>query len=843
MTADSDPCDALAAEAELLGQLGWVRRLAVSLLSDADAAADVVQEVAGEWASQRPAWAERGLGLRRWLARATRSRSVDRLRAERARRRREATRPPGADEAGEAADAVVERLERQQRVAAAVHALCEPYRTAILLRYLDELAMPEIAARTGVAEATVRKRIERGLRLLRTRLDAEFGADARVWGLALIGSAWQGGPVAGAAPAGAAGARVWLLLRGAGLMGGKKLIAAGVSLVAVAVAWWYATTDLDPTVVEAGGRGVVVAESVAAARDEAALRPERVDAAPAAAGATAVDAAATVVIRGYVFVDEQRDAPADLEIAVERGHVVDDASPTVHVDAAGGSWSLAPRSADPLTLWITSAATVPAQIPVPSALLRSGGVFDLYLSSGRTLALTFLDQRTRAPLAGLPFDFAKAIELRRSAGSVLTRGASERHRTDADGRAVLRGIPQAGAVSVTTDLERRDRAMLMQGGATMRGAIGGEPIWQLPLDDRLPQHLEYTILARVPLGEAWALGQVPAWARAAIRTAASGSAGGDGGVRVVARRWSDDDQRRGDPFVLDQDQQGAFELRAQAPASYRVWLERADREPLSAATTVAFEHAGAHAAIDLQPLTSTTVRVRCANVPAAGQLEVLVGGGVGGSGGQARSQRVACAGEPLTVELTAAAGEQVRLALRAPGQDHGKSAWQRSFVVDPAVPEIEIDLAGRFCDVQIGSDVLGFDGDGVVALMACRGGEVVVDERIVVLLANGAARDAVYVPAGRWLYRYAVEGPAAAWPHAVWGVVDVEAGASGPLLLQPRLHLVPGQELLPGRRLDAVDGVSLLALPERLRTVRPAAAGEPVALPIGAVHAALPQPR
>jgi hypothetical protein len=65
-------------------------------------------------------------------------------------------------------------------------ALEEPYRSTVLLRYLDGLSSAQIAARRGEPAALVRKRLERGLDRLRGLLDAEFGGDGTSWSVALL---------------------------------------------------------------------------------------------------------------------------------------------------------------------------------------------------------------------------------------------------------------------------------------------------------------------------------------------------------------------------------------------------------------------------------------------------------------------------------------------------------------------------------------------------------------------------------------------------------------------------------------------------------------------------------
>ncbi|MEO6594193.1 MAG: sigma-70 family RNA polymerase sigma factor [Planctomycetota bacterium] len=489
MTADP------TTHANLPGQLGWVRRLALSLARDPEAAADLTQDVAREWVERRPAWAEHGTGLRRWLVRATRSRAVDHARAERARRSRELAvqmqmQMPlarGAPTADEPPHAVLERLERQRLVAAAVHALPEPYRTTILHRYLDEMPTALVAQRLGVPETTVRKRIERGLELLRARLDREFGTGLRIWALALLD------PLSRQSfEARMAGGLVTTAVQGVALMGGKKIVLLAAPLVVASMVWWWMAANGSTADIEVGGRGVVVPESVALAR-EPVLQPRRVDVSTTSTAPAATSrAAAAPWIRGFVFTDEEHRAPSDLVIAVDRAHSLED-TPVPQFAVAAGTWSLELGSPElgqeeALRLWVTSASTVPAQIPVPKQLLRDGGVFDLHLLSGRSLTLLFLDEVTRTPLAELEFELSKAIETQRGGGRVTTRSAQVLCRTDQEGKAVVRGVPEAGAVSVTTDLEQRERSMVIRNGpAAGAGAIalpGLARTWEGPRADR-----------------------------------------------------------------------------------------------------------------------------------------------------------------------------------------------------------------------------------------------------------------------------------------------------------------------------------------------------------------------
>jgi RNA polymerase sigma-70 factor (ECF subfamily) len=173
---------------DLVAQLTWVRRLAAALVREAGGdsereAEDVAQE-ALRVTLEQPAGRIGAARLRAWLRGVVRRLVVDRRRADVTRLAREHAVAPREPQAS--TQEVVERLAMQQRVAQAVRELAEPYRSTILYRYLDELETREVAARMGVDQELVRKRVQRGLKLLRERLDAEFGSDTKTWAGALL---------------------------------------------------------------------------------------------------------------------------------------------------------------------------------------------------------------------------------------------------------------------------------------------------------------------------------------------------------------------------------------------------------------------------------------------------------------------------------------------------------------------------------------------------------------------------------------------------------------------------------------------------------------------------------
>ncbi len=156
---------------DLLAHGGWVRALARHLVRDAQAAADVEQQA---WVSALQAPPRHAGDLRAWLARLVRRRAADARRAagRRARHERAARRPP---DAGAAPPDLLARAELRARVAQAVLGLPEPYRSTLLLHYVEEQPLSSVAALQGVGLETVRTRVRRGLALLRQRLAGLLG--------------------------------------------------------------------------------------------------------------------------------------------------------------------------------------------------------------------------------------------------------------------------------------------------------------------------------------------------------------------------------------------------------------------------------------------------------------------------------------------------------------------------------------------------------------------------------------------------------------------------------------------------------------------------------------------
>jgi len=164
---------------------------------------------------------------RAWLARVLTNVLRENARSAQARRGREERTAREAPEGrGDGALPVLERLDTQRRVVDALDDLEEPYRTTLVLRFLDGLSVRAVSARTKVPVKTTYTRIERGLARLRERLDHRFGGDRSAWVNALYALP----------PAGwSLGSSGTVLLKGLGAMSTGTKIAAGSLVCAIGI--------------------------------------------------------------------------------------------------------------------------------------------------------------------------------------------------------------------------------------------------------------------------------------------------------------------------------------------------------------------------------------------------------------------------------------------------------------------------------------------------------------------------------------------------------------------------------------------------------------------------------
>lgn len=217
-----------------LAHAEFVRAVARGVLGRDRDVEDVLQDtfvIAQDRAPRRPG------ALRAWLGTIARRLSLDRLRADGRRARRERAVARG-ETIPDVTDLLV-REETRRRLVEAIARLDEPYRTVVLWRYYAAKPVADIAALLDVPFDTVRSRLQRALARLREDLDASHGGRREAWAVAL-GPLLADGLAVGSIAAVAGG---WAM---------KKVIAtAAVAVVLGAGGWLVARDRSEPTAREA----------------------------------------------------------------------------------------------------------------------------------------------------------------------------------------------------------------------------------------------------------------------------------------------------------------------------------------------------------------------------------------------------------------------------------------------------------------------------------------------------------------------------------------------------------------------------------------------------------------
>jgi RNA polymerase sigma factor (sigma-70 family) len=198
-----------------------LRALARTLLGD-EGADDAVQDTWLRYLEARPQ--ARG-SLRGWLATALRRRASNLRRSAARRRTHEAD--AACDERIDT-EGLREREELLRSVTAAVLSLDEPYRAVVMLRWFEDLAPRDVAARLGVDPTVVHTRLSRAHAMLRRRLAHGHGDEHWRAMLALLVRPE-------ATELGATAAAV-----GVSLMSAKAVLAAVAAALVVGVSLWRA---------------------------------------------------------------------------------------------------------------------------------------------------------------------------------------------------------------------------------------------------------------------------------------------------------------------------------------------------------------------------------------------------------------------------------------------------------------------------------------------------------------------------------------------------------------------------------------------------------------------------
>lgn len=347
----------------LMSELAWLKRLASALVRNPSDADDLVQEtwlVAAEHAPTD------GRPVKPWLSRVALNLVRMRSRASNRRLAREAAAESSRASAP-TPDELVSRVEAQRIVVDEVLRLAEPYRSTVLLHYVEDLSCAEIARRLGVPDGTVRRRLKTALDELRGRLGAEQRRTGRGVLAALTPSA---------------------IRRGAASIGSTALKAAvmkkAIAVVVVIVGMFVAARSL----YRPPGRGAEPAAARERPPESTAARPRALPGdAPAARVVVAVTDAAGPVADATV-----RCARPDSEVVVARTA----RDGTTSVDLAAGAWSIA----------ASAEGHEPSAIALEVVAGRDARAALVLAVGGRTLTGTVTDASGGA-IAGARIDAAR----------------------------------------------------------------------------------------------------------------------------------------------------------------------------------------------------------------------------------------------------------------------------------------------------------------------------------------------------------------------------------------------------------------------------------------------------
>lgn len=336
-------------------------RLARGLLGGDPAGDDLAQEA---WLVAR----RRGVSTGGFRAGVVRRLAARWRRGEERRRARERIAATRAVTRTLEPNAALERGELAAILATALDELDADQREAVRLRFVDDLSVKDIAARTGAREDTVRRRIRRGLERLRATLERRHGGWYRLALAALAGVALPR-PERDGAPLALAAATT-----GAATTGAAAKTAVGIGAVLVLLVGFATYALLEPR--PAG------AESLPAAALPAAVAT-RTSLAPLAAGGdargeptAAADAAAAAVPVGRAPAGPALALLPGILPARVTGAVYGDKGPIEHALVVARIALPSPPTADgevagPVS---TSAAT---WVEVASTTTDARGEFDL----------------------------------------------------------------------------------------------------------------------------------------------------------------------------------------------------------------------------------------------------------------------------------------------------------------------------------------------------------------------------------------------------------------------------------------------------------------------------------
>ncbi len=433
---DSESANGLGGELEQ--QSAWMRRLARRLVSGVAGAEDALAQARLAALRRERAGERVGDG---WVARATLNFARREQRDEAVRRAHEQL--AARSEALPPADELAARLDAQRTLADELRALAEPYRSTLVRRFFDGWSAARIAREAGVPATTVRTRIERGLELLRERLDRRNGG-RREWLSALAPLAFPSLPRWLDWPS----APVSQLIQGALFMKVGLQVASGVAILAALGAGWLWIDGESEAALPQPAIATPAAplEPLSAPRDESAQRsalpPAREPSAPSAlvASPTEVErvSPATATVQARV-VDNRLRPLAGARASVGQRETRADAEGRVELTLEHHSPSLLRVEAPGHALMVVEF------VPQPGASKHLG---DIVLERGASVAgrVEHVDGRPLGGarvLATTPSMWESDLESAKRCGPDATHRAPVTH-SSADGSFLLEGVTPGG---------------------------------------------------------------------------------------------------------------------------------------------------------------------------------------------------------------------------------------------------------------------------------------------------------------------------------------------------------------------------------------------------------------
>ena len=164
----------------LLEHSKFIRSLARSLVLDESSADDLTQKTWLAALKKPPKEDSPPMG---WLSKVVHN--LARMEKRSSVRRYKREKVVAVPEAVRSTEDVFERQAQTQLIFDAVMTLKDPYRSAILLRFYDDMPPRKIAREIDAPVTTVKTWLQRGQEQLRKKLDSEFGGDRESWKLAL----------------------------------------------------------------------------------------------------------------------------------------------------------------------------------------------------------------------------------------------------------------------------------------------------------------------------------------------------------------------------------------------------------------------------------------------------------------------------------------------------------------------------------------------------------------------------------------------------------------------------------------------------------------------------------